>query len=182
MIPRRVLCCLSVVFVALGVAGRVEAQLPLEPAAGPSTANALSDPSMTPGTAFLFELEAKFAKDTAAGGGKAFSAWFAENAVSLSNGQAPVTGHDAIAKGATWAAADYQLTWTPTAGQMAAAGDMGFTWGHYEGRSKDTGGHPVVVTGRYMTIWKKQADGSWKVELDSSNDEPVESGDCCKVP
>ena len=62
---------------------------------------------------------------------------------------------------------------------MSASGDMGFTWGQYEGDSKDAEGNPVKKTGRYMTVWKKQPDGSWKVELDASNDGPPE--DCCRL-
>jgi ketosteroid isomerase-like protein len=65
---------------------------------------------------------------------------------------------------------------------MSSDGDMGFTWGHYEGRSKDRDGSPIITTGRYMTVWKKQPDGSWKVELDASNKEPPANEDCCKLP
>ena len=43
-------------------------------------------------------------------------------------------------------------------------------------------GNPVVTKGRYMTIWRKQPDGQWKVILDSSSEEPPNAGDCCKVP
>jgi ketosteroid isomerase-like protein len=152
----------------------------LDPLAKPAP-DPLTNPNLSPGTAILFDLEAKFEKDTLAGGGKAFAAWFADDAVTLSNGQAAVHGHDAIAQRTTWSAADYQLTWTPQGGQMSPAGDMGFTWGSYEGHAKDRNGNPVVTKGRYMTIWKKQSDGTWKVVLDSSNDAPPESGDCCKV-
>jgi ketosteroid isomerase-like protein len=56
---------------------------------------------------------------------------------------------------------------------------MGFTWGHYESNSKDAEGKPVKETGRYMTVWKKQSDGSWKVVLDASNQGPAD--DCCRV-
>ncbi len=156
------------------------AQLPLELGTKP-VPNPLSDTTLSPGTAFLYQLEQKFAADTAKGGGKAFASYFASDAVTLSNGRAPVHGLDAIAKGATWLASEYQLTWTPQGGQMSPSGDMGFTWGSYEGLSKDKQGNPVVEKGRYMTIWKKQPDGSWKVVLDSSNDAPPESGDCCRV-
>jgi ketosteroid isomerase-like protein len=162
----------------LFIPSRLHAQL--DPMAKPAP-NPLTDPALSPGTAFLFQLEAKFAKETASGGGKAFASYFADDAVTLGNGKAPVHGRDAIAKGAAWSAADYQLTWTPQGGQMGPSGDMGYTWGSYEGRSKDKNGNPVVTKGRYMTIWKKQADGSWKVVLDSSNDAPPESGDCCRV-
>ena len=138
--------------------------------------------SENPGLAFLFDLEAKFAKATAEGGGAAFASFFADDAVTLSNGKAPVTGQAAIATGTTWSPEDYQLIWTPTGGQMAPCGDMGFTWGHYEGTAKESNGNPVVTNGRYMTIWRKQPDGTWKVVLDSSNNEPPDAGDCCKIP
>jgi len=39
--------------------------------------------------------------------------------------------------------------------------------GHFEGHSKDANGNPVTVMGRYITIWRKQADGQWKVALDA---------------
>jgi len=154
----------------------------LDPLSSQTASAHFTDPQQNPGRAFLFDLEAKFAKATAEGGGAAFSSWFADDGVALSNGKAPVTGHAAIAAGATWSPADYQLTWTPQAGQMSASGDMGCTGGRYEGRAKDRNGNPVVTKGRYMTIWRKQSDGSSKVVLDSSNDEPPDAGDCCKLP
>jgi ketosteroid isomerase-like protein len=151
-------------------------------AAPASAPNPLADTTLSPGKALLFDLEARFAKATAEGGGKAFALWFADDAVTLSNGQAPVHGREAIAKEATWLPKDYQLTWTPTEATLSPTGDMGYTWGHYEGHSRDANGNPIVTTGRYMTIWRKESDGSWKVVLDASNEEPAGSGDCCKLP
>src|SRR5579875_2942779 len=134
-------------------------QLQLDPLSKPSQpanmSDALSDPTLSPGVAFLFQLEAKFAADTAKGGGKAFASWFAEDAVTLSNKQAPVLGRTAIAAQTTWTPDQYQLTWTPQGGQMSPAGDMGYTWGHYEGHSKDRSGNAIATSGRYMTIWRK---------------------------
>jgi ketosteroid isomerase-like protein len=149
-----------------------------QPGANPS-GNALTDPGLSPQVQFLYQLEAKFAVDTAKGGGKAFGTWFALDAVTLENGGAPVVGHDTIAAHATWTPETYQLRWTPEGARMSPEGDMGFTWGHYEGDSKDAQGNPVKKTGRYMTVWKRQPDGNWKVELDASNDGPPE--DCCRL-
>ena len=144
--------------------------------------NPLIDTTVKPGQTLLFDLEAKFAKATAEGGGKAFATWFAEDGVSMGNGQAPVHGREAIARQATWLAKDYQLAWTATEAVMSPQGDMGYTWGHYEGRSKDADGNTKVTTGRYLSIWRKEADGSWKVLLDASSEEPAGAGDCCKLP
>ena len=171
-------------FCLLLVSPALYAQLPLDPAgsAQAQDQNPLTNPSLSPGIQFLYQLEAKFAADTAQGGGKAFASWFADDAVTLSNGKPPVVGRAAIAAAATWTPQQYQLNWTPEGARLSPGGDMGFTWGHYEGVSKDREGGAVKTTGRYMTVWKKQPDGSWKVALDASNEAPPAEGDCCRLP
>jgi ketosteroid isomerase-like protein len=153
-----------------------------EPQAPSTTPNPLADPTMNSGKTLLFDLEAKFAKDVLARGGEGFAAWFADDGVALGNGAAPLIGKVAIERSATWSPKDYQLTWTPTDGLMGPSADMGYTWGHFEGHSKDANGNPVTTTGRYMTIWRRQKDGSWKVILDAGANEPAAAGDCCKLP
>jgi ketosteroid isomerase-like protein len=160
---------------------RTWAQLPM-PGAAPAAPNPLTDSMATPGKVLLYKLEAEFAKDTAARGGAGFASWFADDGIVLGNGAAPVVGKVAIAQSANWSPANYQLTWTPTGAWMNASGDTGYTWGHYEGQSKDANGNPVNTSGRYITVWGKQPDGSWKVELEASANEPAESGNCCKLP
>jgi len=157
------------------------AQLP-EPGAQPDLPNPLTDTTVKPGKVILFELEARFAKDVATRGGAAFADWFAGDGVALGNGTAPLIGRVAIARSATWSPKDYQLIWTPTDAMMGPSGDMGYTWGHYEGRSKDANGNPVSTSGRYITMWRKEPDGNWKVVLDAGSNEPAAAGDCCKLP
>jgi ketosteroid isomerase-like protein len=179
---KRLFRALVLISVLAGAASLVVfAQLP-EPGAATNAANPLTDPTVKPGKMILFDLEARFAKDVLERGGAAFGDWFAEDGVELSNGQAPVVGRVAIVKDANWSPKQYQLTWTPTDAMMGPSGDMGYTWGHYEGHSKDANGNPVTTSGRYMTIWRKQPDGNWKVVLDAGSNEPVASGDCCKLP
>jgi len=159
-------------------------QIPLPGGQQPETAlpNPLMDPTAKPGKVLLYDLDAKFAKDVLARGGAAFADWFAPDGVALNNGQAPLAGVVAIAKSANWDPKVYQLTWTTTDAQMGPSGDMGYTWGHFEGHSKDAAGNPVVTSGRYITVWRKEKDGSWKVVLDAGANEPAAAGDCCKLP
>jgi len=159
----------------------VYGQLP-EPGAQPVTPNPLVDTTVKPGKMLLFSLDARFAKDVAARGGAAFADWFADDAVELGNGVAPVIGKFAIVKSATWSPKVYQLTWTPTDALLGPSGDMGYTWGHFEGHSKDAAGNPITTSGRYITVWRKQPDGTWKVVLDAGANEPAAAGDCCKLP
>ncbi len=146
-----------------------------------SAANPLADTSLNPGKALLLDLEARFAKDVAARGGAGFASWFADDGMTLGNGAAPVVGKEAIAKSANWLAKDYLLTWTPTDAKMGPSGDIGYTWGHYEGKSKDANGNPVSTSGRYITIWRREKDGTWKVVLDAGANDAPEGGDCCKL-
>ncbi len=146
----------------------------------PAIITPLTQPNLTPEILTLFELEGRFAQAVAKGGGKAFAEWFADDAVALNNGRAPVLGRTAVARDAQWKPADYQLTWVPEGAQMGPSNDMGFTWGHYEGHSRDKAGQPVVTSGRYITVWRKQPNGQWKVVLDASADEPPTS--CCTLP
>ena len=68
---------------------------------------------------------------------------------------------------------DFSLTWAPVKADMAASGDMGYTYGNYELKSKDKDGQLVTHYGKYASIWKKQKDGSWKVVLDMGNSGPA---------
>lgn len=49
------------------------------------------------------------------------------------------------------------LSWWPVYAGIAASGDLGFTTGPW--RVADRGGY-------YLTLWRRQADGSWKFALD----------------
>ena len=108
----------------------------LEPGTQSQAPNPLTDPTMKPGKILLYDLEARFAKDVLEQGGAGFAAWFAEDGVALGNGAAPLIGKVAIAKSANWLPQNYQLTWTPTDAMMGPSGDMGYTWGHFEGQQQ----------------------------------------------
>jgi ketosteroid isomerase-like protein len=149
---------------------------------GQAAPNPLSDTTVKPGKVILFDLEAKFARDVAERGGPGFVSWFAEDGVLLGNGAAPMVGKVAIAKTANWSPMDYQLTWTPTDAVMGPSGDIGYTWSHYEGHSRDANGNPVVIGGRFITIWRREPDGIWKVALDAGATDAPEGGDCCRLP
>ncbi len=148
----------------------------------PGLPSPLAQSTFAPGVLFLFDLERRFAASVAQGGGKAFASWFADDAVTLNNGRPAVLGRGNIAAQTTWDPAAYQLTWTPEGGQMLPSGDAGYTWGLYQGRAKDRNNQPILTSGRYLTLWKKTPDGTWKVALDASAQAPPEAGSCCTLP
>ncbi len=66
------------------------------------------------------------------------------------------------------------IHWDPTVVQAARSGDLGYTLGTYELSFNDSKGKPVSDKGKYVTVWRKQADGTWKVVVDEFNsDQPL---------
>jgi ketosteroid isomerase-like protein len=187
MFPRSfsVYCLGSILSLSASAAAQVPGTIPgtIPPNQSPyKIISPVTSPTLSPGVVMLLELEGKFSQAVAEGGGKAFASWFADDAVTLNNGKPATLGRGAIAASATWSPKDYQLTWVAQGAQMGPSNDMGFTWGHYEGRSTDRNGQPVLTTGRYITVWKKLPDGTWKVAMDASANEPPEAGECCALP
>jgi ketosteroid isomerase-like protein len=62
------------------------------------------------------------------------------------------------------------LTWDTAFVDVAASGDLGYTWGRYTllVPSAKLGRPPFVRKGTYATIWRKES-GRWKVVLDGGN-------------
>ncbi len=108
--------------------------------------------------------------------------FFADDAVTLANGESAGNWQGAIASQATWAAKDYQLTWAPDGGRMSSAGDMGFTWGHYDGTANRLQWELCRNQRPLLYGVEKAAGWHMEVELDASNTEPPKSGDCCRLP
>lgn len=58
------------------------------------------------------------------------------------------------------------LTWKPIFADIAQSGELGFTTGPWEYRVTRTPDEKPVAYGDYVTVWKKQADGNWKIMID----------------
>jgi len=84
-------------------------------------------------------------------------------------------GFDAVKSGYGDMSPTATLTWEPSQAEASKAGDLGYTWGRYEYRDRTAAGKPFVETGTYVTIWRRQADGSWKVVLDGGQADPKAS-------
>ncbi len=61
------------------------------------------------------------------------------------------------------------ISWQLADAQAAKSGDLGYSHGAYQLTFNDPKGKPITDHGKYATVWRKQADGSWKVVLDIFN-------------
>ena len=119
----------------------------------------------------LMALDAHFSDEVAAKGFAAFDGFFADDAVYLPTFEPRVEGRKAIMESFRPLFGDHtlKLTWTPLRAEVSASGDLGWTTGSYEMTRLDEQGAPHVRRGKYVTIWRRQADGSWKAVLDGGN-------------
>ena len=62
----------------------------------------------------------------------------------------------------------FGLEWQATSAEVAASGDIGYTIGTFELTAAQDG-TAMRTEGKYVTIWHKQADGSWQVMVDCFN-------------
>lgn len=120
----------------------------------------------------LMEADRDFARETAARGVDGWVEAFAEDGKMMSGGPI-IEGHAAIreAMGAL-SRPGYSLEWEPLAAEASASGDLGFTHGTYRREVQREEGEPLVETGRYVTIWRRDPSGAFKVVLDIGNPSP----------
>jgi len=59
-----------------------------------------------------------------------------------------------------------QLDWKPDFVEVSLSGDLAYTYGGYTFSAMDSNGDSLQSTGIFHTVWKKQADGSWKYVWD----------------
>jgi ketosteroid isomerase-like protein len=70
----------------------------------------------------------------------------------------------------------FHVTWTPDSAIVSRSGDMGYTYGTNEFTAPDSTGKLVTTRGRYLTVWRKDADGRWRCVEDFSNPAPATPG------
>ena len=59
------------------------------------------------------------------------------------------------------------VSWTPAEAVASTDGTMGYTIGDWRYVTAES----PEETGYYLTIWRKQADGSWKIAVDADTTE-----------
>ncbi len=98
-------------------------------------------------------------------GAKGWSAFFDADGIMFSGPPGTVRGREAVEKALaiSFAAPGFKLTWTPIRAEVSTDGQLGYSYGQYDRKIDSPEGQPVARGGTYITVWKKQKDGSWKV-------------------
>ena len=151
---------------------------PPPPLAMPETAASavLPDVAMSPGSGALEAIrsaDVDFSNDAAKfGTGVAFGRYAAADAQMFSGPGEFITGPHAISESFGPPTEKNTLVWHPVHGEVAASGDLGFTVGNavFTGVRED--GAKIERFSKYLTVWKKQRDGSWRYVVDGGSSRP----------
>ena len=124
----------------------------------------------------LRDADAQWSKAAAAKDLDKTVSYYSNDAIVMPPNASSATTKDAIRN--VWkdmiASAGLTITWNATKVEVAKSGDIGFVSGTYELTMNDANGKPVNDRGKYLEVWEKQADGTWKCGADIWNsDLPV---------
>ncbi len=118
-------------------------------------------------TEALRETELAFAESLQQRDFERFLSFIEEDAVFVSG--RPLRGRQAIAD--AWSVYFGEdppsLSWAPATVEVLPAGDLGLTTGPYRTTLRGEQGEPIPATGTFFSIWRRQADGAWKIIFDS---------------
>ncbi len=93
--------------------------------------------------------------------------FYSENATVLMTNTEPIQGRDAITKTYTTTFGSLgKIKYDLTIDEINGTGDLAYMQGKYYFEILSNG---VKDNGKFIAIWKKQADGKWKVIRDISN-------------
>jgi ketosteroid isomerase-like protein len=119
------------------------------------------------------DVEIAWAKDAALKDPAKFASYYsADDAVGLFPNSPPITGRDNIQGALTTMMADpnFALSFQGTRADASKGGDLVYTVGTYSLTTSDPKNkQPVTDRGKYMTVYKKQPDGTWKAVADMIN-------------
>jgi uncharacterized protein (TIGR02246 family) len=123
----------------------------------------------------IMDGEAGLAKDFTAKDPDKILAHYADNA-SMFLPDAPImNGKDAIRAGMKEAVADpkFSLDLVTRKVEVSSGGDLAYSQGTYTVTATDSKTKKVTTErGKYVEVYKKQADGSWKIVEDINNADP----------
>ena len=123
------------------------------------------------------DLEAAWAKDAATKDGDKWAGYFSEDGSGLYPGSPTINGKAALKNSMApyFSDPNFALTFAATRTVASKGGDMVYSQGTYELTitNKKTK-KPMTDKGKFLTVFMKQSDGSWKAVSDTFNsDSPM---------
>lgn len=103
---------------------------------------------------------------------------YADDAVLMLEDAPDLRGIDTLREGVAGLMQDpnFALSFAADDVVVARSGDMAYETGTYSMTGSDADGQPVTESGHYVVVWRKEADGTWKVVVDAPLSDPPADG------
>jgi ketosteroid isomerase-like protein len=124
----------------------------------------------------LKDKEVAWSKDAASKDVGKVTSYYADDATMLMPNAPALHGISAIKSAFTGVMQDKNFSLSFTGEKAEVVGNLGYTQGNYTMTMTDQKGNPATDKGKYLTVWKKQADGGWKAVEDMINTDMPPAG------
>lgn len=103
-----------------------------------------------------------------------FATYYADDAVLMLEGVPDFDGAEAIRGAIAHLMGDprFSLTIVPMRVEASRSGDLAYELGTYSMTTSGADEKPATQVGRYVVVWRKAADGAWKVVVDAPLSDP----------
>jgi len=161
-----------VALLALVACTTKEARRPDTTAPATATLAGSPAPDVAPVRQAIEAADARFSAAVLKGDTATLAGFYADDAILMPANMKAIRGHEAIAKGLNGLIAAMQpSTFKLQTEDVVVAGDYAIETGSFEMTSKPAskGAKPGQDIEKYVVVWKKQADGSYKIFRDIAN-------------
>lgn len=119
----------------------------------------------------LTQRDDQWSKSAATRNADTLASYYAPDAIAYPPNEPAAIGQEAAKK--VWASyfvdSTFSISWQTDHAGVAKSGDLGFTAGSYEDSFQGSDGKMVNEKGKYVCVWAKQPDGTWKAIHDIWN-------------
>jgi uncharacterized protein (TIGR02246 family) len=121
----------------------------------------------------VMQLSKEWSKAASAGDVHKIVSYWADDAVVISAGQPVLNGKQAIRKMVeeSYKMPGFRINWQPQSVVVSESGDMAYLLEDSQISFADSTGKQITINNKAVSIWRKQADGSWKNAVDISTPE-----------
>ena len=125
----------------------------------------------------IMQLSKAWSQAAAAGDVQKIVSYWADDAVVISAGEPVLNGKQAITRMVeqSYKMPGFRISWQPQTVVVSESGDMAYLMEDSQISFKDSTGNPVFINNKAVTIWRRQADGSWKNAVDISTPAAMQS-------
>jgi uncharacterized protein (TIGR02246 family) len=103
--------------------------------------------------------------------------YWTDDAFLMQEGRPPLKGKQAIRQMVeeSFKIPGFSISWQPQSVEVSDNGDMAYMIENAQVSFTDSTGKAITINNKAVTVWRKQADGSWKNVVDISTADPSQN-------